>query len=406
MILLYTLKMLTDLSFYYAFAGFAAEYVGGGIRILWILVLCLDFGIAVKHWNVRGVRLLGIFLAFLPLLFGTAADRILNLPAVIYVAAELWKKDDSLSWYRQADLLSIFWKICLGFSIVFLIFGQYQKLVSATVPMAFMELSASFLLLRSLRHEEKIRRQREFQIRNFLTVGILAAAAWMLSNQEILQGCAAFLGAVYEYLIVPLFLAVSTAIGSVVAGILYGLCWLLQRAGLDHAALNSVMEGFQGQDQGAAPPVIESSGNQIGPTILMAVGAAVLIVVLVLFFRWLMRKQPIEKKAGVEKEDTVRFLEHPPGETKKKSRDARYVRLIRERYRKFLKLYRSSGQEPAPGETSGDIAGKWKEKSLSDTEEAVEKLTELYRKARYGGTASREDWEETDKVYRKIRKNV
>ena len=104
MILLYTLKMLTDLSFYYAFAGFAAEYVGGGIRILWILVLCLDFGIAVKHWNVRGVRLLGIFLAFLPLLFGTAADRILNLPAVIYVAAELWKKDDSLSWYRQADL--------------------------------------------------------------------------------------------------------------------------------------------------------------------------------------------------------------------------------------------------------------------------------------------------------------
>ena len=257
-----------------------------------------------------------------------------------------------------------------------------------------------------LRHEEKIRRQREFQIRNFLTVGILAAAAWMLSNQEILQGCAAFLGAVYEYLIVPLFLTVSTAIGSVVAGILYGLRWLLQRAGLDHAALDSVMEGFQGQDQGAAPPVIESSGKQIGSTILMAVGAAVLIVVLVLFFRWMMRKQPIEKKAGVEKEDTVRFLEHPPGETKKKSRDARYVRLIRERYRKFLKLYRSSGQEPAPGETSGDIAGKWKEKSLSDTEEAVEKLTELYRKARYGGTASREDWEEMDKVYRKIRKNV
>src|SRR5699024_875263 len=96
MILLYTLKILTDLSFYYAFAGFAAEYVGGGIRILWILVLCLDFGIAVKHWNVRGVRLLGIFLAFLPLLFGTSADRILILPAVMYVAAELWKKDDSL----------------------------------------------------------------------------------------------------------------------------------------------------------------------------------------------------------------------------------------------------------------------------------------------------------------------
>lgn len=119
-----------------------------------------------------------------------------------------------------------------------------------------------------------------------------------------------------------------------------------------------------------------------------------------------MRKQPIEKKAGVEKEDTVRFLEHPPGETKKKGREARYVRLIRERYRKFLKLYRSSGQEPAPGETSGDIAGKWKEKSLSDTEEAVEKLTELYRKARYGGTASREDWEEADNVYRKIRKKV
>ena len=395
MILLYTLKMLTDLSFYYAFAGFAAEYVGGGIRILWILVLCLDFGIAVKHWNVRGVRLLGIFLAFLPLLFGTAADRILNLPAVIYVAAELWKKDDSLSWYRQA-----------GFSIVFLIFGQYQKLVSATVPMAFLELSASFLLLRSLRHEEKIRRQREFQIRNFLTVGILAATAWMLSNQEILQGCAAFLGAVYEYLIVPLFLAVSTAIGSVVAGILYGLRWLLQRAGLDHAALDSVMEGFQGQEQGAAPPVIESSGNQIGPTILMVLGAAVLLVVIFLFFRWLMRKQSVEKKAEVERDDTVRFLEHPPGETKKKSRDARYVRLIRERYRKFLKLYRSFGQVRTPGETSGDIAGKWKEKSLSETEEAVEKLTELYRKARYGGTASREDWEEMDKVYRKIRKNV
>lgn len=138
----------------------------------------------------------------------------------------------------------------------------------------------------------------------------------------------------------------------------------------------------------------------------MVLGAAVLLVVIFLFFRWLMRKQPVEKKAEVERDDTVRFLEHPPGETKKKSRDARYVRLIRERYRKFLKLYRSFGQVHTPGETSGDIAGKWKEKSLSETEEAVEKLTELYRKARYGGTASREDWEEMDKVYRKIRKNV
>jgi len=250
----------------------------------------------------------------------------------------------------------------------------------------------------------------------------------MLSNQEILRGCAAFLGTVYEYLIVPLFLAVSTGIGSVVAAILSVLRWLLQKAGLNHEVLDSIMERFQGQDQGVAPPVIESSGNQIGPTILMAVGVAVLIVVLVLFFRWLMRKQPIEKKAGVEKEDTVRFLEHPPGETKKKGREARYVRLIRERYRKFLKLYQSFGQEHAPGETSGDIAGKWKdvfekasgstgkavrrgkasskEKSLSETEEAVGKLTKLYRKARYGGTASREDWEETDQVYQKIRKNV
>lgn len=139
-------RMLVEISFYYSFAGAAAAHFGGGETVLPALLLSVCYilcELLEKHVTApsaerlqkagrgesggagRFFRYLGLLPAvFWLLLPGMApADRICFLFPFAYLAAVIWRKDFTLSRYRQTDVFSTFWKAYGIFALTLTIFG-------------------------------------------------------------------------------------------------------------------------------------------------------------------------------------------------------------------------------------------------------------------------------------------
>ena len=234
MIILHLLRMLVDVAFYSAFAGLFAMKAGGQGAFVSMLLICVAYALTSLGGERRCRRMLWLMpmAAAFALPGATGADQWLMLPAVAYVIWLVWQGDYTLSRERQQQIFALFCKAAPVFAILAAIMWSGHEVTEVTLPYGLVLLIASVLLMRSLRHDPSVYLSKRYQMTNLLSVATVAAVAWLVSNEAVVNGAAALLKAFYNRVIWPVI--------ALLLRLLFGLLSLFERL---FALLRSWMTG-------------------------------------------------------------------------------------------------------------------------------------------------------------------
>ena len=406
MTLLLWVRILGDLAFYYAFAGFFVSVNGSAFCLPGILIPSFLCALSVRGDRPAlrvGITLISAVCLVLPGI--GMADRIAFLPAYAYVIYLARTGRCSLSCDRQKDLLKRF---CVSYPLFFLMccmFGGFSLLCRYSLPSAVIMLAAGVYLLQTLRHEPEIYLQRTYLIRSLVPPFLLAAAAWLLQLNVVAQAVTAACSALYRTVLLPVLSAVSYAVIGLFTVVFSPVVFLLSLLTLSTGSTEET-ELVETEEMDLA------SGTGIGIPIwvrvlLMLAIAAALIALCVLLIRLLRRLAggKVQGKIGGMASEEVRGgAEHPgkvPGAAANFS-PLHPVSRIRRRYRQYLRLCRDKGSALLESDTSADVLSRTA--GLFPDPEDCSRLREIYIRARYGADASQEDDAAAKEILEKLRK--
>lgn len=341
MIALHGLRILGDLAFYYAFAGFFTAGFGGHPTI-WVLLwpaVCFAAA-ACFRGNPSLCTVLALAsaaaLPFLP----ARADQLVYLPAVCYVTLLAVREEFGLSAVQQGE-----------------------------------------------------------RFRWLLRIWPLFGAAFLLSRSAVMNGAKALAAAVYFKLLVPVLQLVLNnvvAYGIVVVfqKLWYAIAWVLALFANRQVAMGDLYESRAGDVRDA---IGEESGLLMdGPRVLAGVAVLFAVVLLVLAVRHILRRGRAAEPTGAapmtKRRTSLRTRRRWPGLFL--STNAR----VRREYRAYLDYCEAHGLTILPGDTSLDIMGR-----ASGMDYAAEaELREIYLRARYAETATAEDAARAAELVKKI----
>ena len=398
MVMMHGLRILTELSFYYAFASFVAVGSGSRYALLGLLVQTLC-GTLSAMLNKKVIRLVALLpMAVLWLLPDLAlADTLLFIPAAAYLVWQAHDGSSALEWGRQVELFSVFWKVYAAFACLMLLTGMAAQLSRASLPIALIMLVASVLLMRSLRHDPETYCQKWYQLCNAATVAVVMAAAAVISSDVFLNTCLSALSAGYKGIVLPLLMLGL----SVFFYILQGLAWLV-------SLLNIQLPENENPPELQLKGIAEELGivdlateSPLGKEFMIFLCVVAVSVLLYFFFRWMKRlgwgvKQPPEVR-----EERINIVSDEDNTTQK-VRLGGAVQRVRAQYRKFLKLYVSVGGELDPTHTSLDVERDAKKKRFDPS--AAEELRSIYIRARYAEQAEGQDVSRAKELYALMKK--
>lgn len=384
MILLNTLRMAVDVSFYGAVAGFMAAQFGGSGALIAAMIQCLCFGLSSVGKQNRFLRVLFL----LPMVSGwilcknSPADCVFLIPTAIYIFYLVWKNDYVLELYRQRQVFQISWKAVTFFSIAAVLAGGMKTVASITLPYTAVMLISSILLMRALRHDPEVYCQKTYQMVNASAMVLITVISLVLSS-ETMQNCyhSAF-SFLFRKVIQPVLEFLLTACMTILGGLLHLLSFLPFISDLSLSWQQVEITGESaGELLGNYQPVSESGmGFHLFFCCLLAI---LCILVLLGFFRWLNKRSGYRNTAVTH---TVISQSAPVKNVKKPEPENSSVRKIRNLYRDFLKWYSKQIRKTEPGTTSLDIH-KWTEASTGLGETSA-RIRELYINARYANEAA------------------
>lgn len=388
MILIHTLRMIVDLSIYFYFAELAAALTGGKSMLFEMLLLCIYFGVLVwvqKFSQNRFFLLLPVCILFLPKTLGiTIANRVLLAPPIIYMIYLFLKEEYGLSWDRQYDLFSASWKIFLAAGTCICLSGNYTLCFTYSIPVAFISLFSSILLLRMLRHESEVYLSRQYQFRNILLLGFILLLSWLSSRKAVLDTALEFFRFMYKICVLPILTIFITGIVAVTEFFINIFSWIKLGEITFSDNQMSPSEGmnvFSDLDQTAA-----ANGNMF-KIVLGIIIVLLLAVAAFFFFHWLSSNREKER-TNLQSATIIRSSEPDLPKDKRESTAATNLQ-VRRQYRKFLKLYKLRGEQISLSDTSQDVAKK--SRDIFGAPDEINEIREIYIRARYGNQATRSD---------------
>ncbi len=394
MLLLYFLRILGDLSQYFAFAGFIAVLCGGELSPLCLLLPALCYALSARLQKHTVLRLLVLVpQMFCLFLSGTTLVALLAcLPPIGYTVYLVITQNYELSHYRQQDVFLMFCKIYSGFFLLLCLLGGFQMLASSSLPYAITVTVISVFLLRILRHQPEVYCQADLLLRNALPLCGILLLAWLLQLPIVRAAAQSGLYALYSVTIVPLIVLIG-----------YGLMFLYMHT--LHPILTYLVGIFQSETveteselttDAVADTLSYESGslNPVVRQLLIVLFALLLIAFVVYLVLRLFRRLSGSFRDGTDSAaiQTTRTSTHSSASTGGRFpffTSADPVSQLRRQYRRYLALCQKRGYTPHPSLTSGEI--------LDDTTglfpgtSAEAELRSLYIAARYRGTATHED---------------
>lgn len=400
MVTMHILRMLADLTFFYTIAGLIASRCGGSGAALGLLLQCVCFGLSFLGGDKR-LRRLALLLPMLPGWFiyrNSLADCILMLPPALYIVWLVYKGDYELEQGRQRRLFTVFCRIIFPFSLIMTAAGFGADVQSVVLPYAALMLTSSVLLMRSLRHDAVVYCKTSYQLVNLSAVALATAASILLSTKTALAAYKALLKAFYNTLILPVLTLLLNILLQIMFAIEKLLKWLgltspeLDDVTIDDEAIDEMLEQINAME-------IEAADARGLRTILIVLGIAVVVLILLLFFRWLNQKKG--EAAAQAPSGTTRVALSGDGR-QEIQKETSPVRAVRNQYRKFLKLCAARGAAPKKYHTSLDMEEKARY-ALGASAPSGE-IRDIYILARYDGTADQDSVRRIKKLYAKAKK--
>ncbi len=409
MLILVFLKMLADLGFYSTFAGLLGAIptieIQPFVIVASVPAMALVFTLSYLLRNRKMLRFLPFLLvplaAFLPGFNLPAA--VFLLPMVVYMVILAAKKLYEPDYPNARDLFSLYWKLAVVALIIATLselLGGQKTLSRETIPLILLTLTASVLLMRTLRHESSAYRRPSVVLLNVGILLFVLAGAFVLSNEHFQNGVVWFLRIISAPVV---YLLSALVIG--VTRLFMWLMSLLPYNGPQDEITPSATEETAPYETSETPEtdVVIPPGIE---RVLTVVAILITILVIVLLIRWLLRHRNrffARKESAAEERSTV------SGKPRKRGFFDRSSDLsIRRSYQKYLKQCVKEGVSIPIHNTSEDVARKTRGYY---TKEAVDELRDIYVAARYDGEGGpgearrAKELVQTMKRYRDIQEN-
>ncbi len=382
MIFINTMRMIADLSVYFFFAELFVISAGKPSQLLHMLLLSFCYGILVVLQQ-KNMRKFYVLLPFLVLLV-PGHSLLALLPPIVYMLYLLTQEQVGLSWDRQSELFMLSWKLFLIAGVCISLAGNYSNFVQASLPMAFLSLVTSVLLMRMLRQEAAVYLDPQYQRKNCLVFLVILLLAWLLSRDFVFELLSNGFYAFYMKGIYPVLSLLIMCFIALLQLIMKLFSWM--KLGDFSLEENQLPEGEMGatyEDLSAA------IGTHVGDvkSILTLLTIAAFLVLAFFFFRWLALHKGEESfiSQGLE------IVRGSDSATIKKERATTTVLQIRKQYRIFLKLYREHGGRLDTSTTSEEVLTCASLLLADEAAPLLLEMREIYMKARYRGTAAKAD---------------
>lgn len=385
--IMFALRIFTDLCYYsFAMASLASLAKHSGLLITSPLIMAVAayfVPMVMKKWPKDYKKhLLPLLICPLAFIFTrTAADVVVTVPMIAYLFFIIYRNMAYVDYEGALSRFFLCLKILPAPAFLTLISSNKDGFMEVMLPYFFFFLVLTFMMLRMLRHSDKIMTDRRFRIMNVAEIAALCVLGYLMSSglmMRILKGIGWLL---MKYVLDPIFTGLSYVFG--------GFVWLLNKAfgwidlfpdDVDFSQL----ENGTGMTEGEAAiweyyeEAAESSTTpQIMTYIAIGVGVILLILILFFLFRALMR-------IGRRNEDNnfadVRESLDEKGEGGKTRLGLSYRDRVRQVYRKFLKLSYKIGVDPDENLCSRDINEQVSHKL---NRPALKGLRGVYLRARY-----------------------
>lgn len=400
MVTVHAMRILADLSFYYAFASFIAVCFGSRYAVVGLLLqtVCVALSAAVSGHKGRRMAALIPSAAFFFLPGIGIADAALYLPAEAFILWQAWKGMYPLVWSRHVELFSVFWKFYAGYAALLLLAGMGPEMTAASIPIALIMLVTSVLLMRTLRHDPATYCQRRYQIVNILSVLLVVAAAAVISTETFLSACIGVFRWAYNTFVLPFLMAGLWCFVQALR-VLAWLATLLKIRAPEPVENPKLNLDSAAKDLGIEE--LEAAGNPLLNAIMTALLLAAAAAVLYFFFRWMMSRgirSARQTKVEEERRDVTEEARQKPA----REWIGTPVQRVRSQYRKFLKLYEKNGGSVKAGNTSLEVERDAVRHRFEPS--AAKELRDVYVRARYGGSADRDDAARARELYTELKK--
>ncbi|MEA5038410.1 MAG: hypothetical protein VB086_01075 [Clostridiaceae bacterium] len=403
MTVLFTLKYLADIAYYMIYAGFVGGALGlpdpmyrQVLAICAVALLCRALDRRRSGSLLRFLPLLPFpLLIFLP---GGWKALLLMLPPIFYLIYSVWKRLFVPERGDTADIFSLLCKILPLPILLALLFRGAEIFKIFSFPYLLIFLFCSVLLLRLLRHDESVLRQRRFRILNVLELCAALLLALALFSPEFRWLVASSVSLLYHYVIAPILMALSY--------LFVALGWLLSKLfrPLSSKRLETVRPPDEDNDIRKKLLQAETGRNSeflfhllIGLAILLAA-----VLVFLLFRRLLARRQG--RQEAVRSETRESLDTSPPAKRPLNRLTARTPEMqVRYWYRRFLLLSLSRGTAlTAYQNTLQQLAES--EGHFRGSKAQMDALRALYLPARYGENADRDAAKKARCLYNDLKK--
>ena len=402
MSVVYGLKLACETYFYLAVVALLGMMNAASRGLLAVPALIgLGAGIGFQL-SGRGERARYGFLALglIPAVFGfRKAELLLALPMLVYSAFYVRNNRRATDYYyafRRFRAEMVATPLFLLFSLTI---GRNS--LENAIPALFLYLAMSITLLRMLRHEERILRQRRFQMLNLAGIAGVGALGAALSTNwaiEALRAAARFL---YTCALLPVLNAALAVIQLIVRGI----GWFFSL--FPHSDMPAEIPALEEQMGFGADGALEyltaeeAMANPAVRRALEIVGIAIAVVAAFFVLRALSKHAP--GAVGPERSEERESLDSPQIRAKRSVRargEGKSVAGVRRVYASFLKMAEARGVLLNGRQNSLQIRDMAREKMDS---EALDALRSVYILARYDGSADEADLKQAQSALKRLK---
>lgn len=395
--LVFTMKMLSDICFYFAFANFITYLFGGhnGIMTIPIMTALTFFSAYLKDKGVlKYFPLVLMVFCFFVVPFNIA-NIILLLPPIIYIIYNVYNLKNFNYNFKYSDTFFLFIKIAAPFMLIFL-FYFYENIEKNSLPFAMIFLVNSVALMRILRQDISVLKETRFKIVTILPICIALLVSFILSSTTFFNLCKSILGTIYLKIIIPILMLIVTAVSYLGNSLLNFLKSIFKyEPTVDLGQPSFDTEEFA--DYFNSIPQEESQGAKI---IIIIIIITLIIFVMITLFRRLTRLERLYSvnKGVVEERVSIDIN----AKSSKRNKKLNKIRVI---YRNFLLLCKKSGLPIKKSMTSKDYENLSIEKF--DNPEILKEIRSIYINARYDEkTIENKEYVYFKKLYANLIKNI
>lgn len=410
MFLIFWIRIINDLAFYYSFAGCLVSLSGNACCLSGLLLpsFFCALSLIIREARPRNKALsyatsaCSVLCLILPGL--SVWGRAALLPVLAYMGYLTHCGRMDLSRENRKDVLLLFCRSYPIFFVLFALLGGLENLLRFSLPCALLTMILCICLMRLLRYDEEVRRRPFILLTSLLPVALLVLLGRLLSLPAVLNTAGSAFFTVYNRLVIPVLSAVLYGCAYVIFALITPILSLLS------GNTDDTLDQTIATEEDELSSLSGTAGSPALPYLLMFL--KVLCVLIVVFLAALLLYQLFRRLAGTHRAgiagtsaEEIRQKPNPAAASAERHlprSPLHPVNRIRRQYRAYLKLCRQNGLNPPCFYTTQDIE-KASAGFIRD-QDAASQLRQLYLKARYHGAADAADAIRAEELVRRLSK--